>query len=456
MYFNQQRQAITGHLRNKDGVIYIVLQYKTPECKKKQTAFCTGLKAKGNKKKAEQLLEEVKQEFVVMGTKEACLMEKQRMKRFIVCRLNGVPFDDTAFKPYKLLRGFRDMENQQDVVGFNKDMLFTEFLYLWMTRIEKMEIETSTYSRYVNKLESRIIPYFNAFLHLKVSEVSALHIQSFYIDLSRGYTQYGKDYKPLKPTSIAGIHAIIKKSLDYAVNIGFLQKNPTQKVVKPKKEKIQYIVYDSKELKQLFDVLKGHPLEYLVKLTAYYGLRRNEMLGLTWDCIDFENKTLSIHQVVTESWLDKKMVLKLEQRAKTNASIRTYPLTAHMEELFKQVKRQKEEYMRMFGKDYDHTNDQFIFTKPNGAVYVPSNLSHAFKNFLKKNGLKEIRFHDLRHSCASLMFEAGVSLKEIQGWLGHANLNITANIYTHLREEQKKESAQKLDQLFPDCTSSDI
>lgn len=227
-------------------------------------------------------------------------------------------------------------------------------------------------------------------------------------------------------------------------------------MVKPKKEKIQYIVYNSEELKQLFDTLKGHPLEYLVKLTAYYGLRRNEMLGLTWDCIDFENKTVSIHQVVTESWLNKKMVLKLEQRAKTNASIRTYPLTEHMEELFKQVKKQKEEYMRMFGKDYDHTNDQFVFTKPNGTMYIPSNLSHSFKNFLKKNNLKEIRFHDLRHSCASLMFEAGVSLKEIQVWLGHANLNITANIYTHLREEQKKESAQKLDRLFPDCTSSDI
>ena len=124
------------------------------------------------------------------------------------------------------------------------------------------------------------------------------------------------------------------------------------------------------------------------------------------------------------------------------------PLTENIKKLLQDVKKQKKMNMKHFKENYDHSNDEFIFTKPNGNLYTPSNFTHLFKRILKKNNLKEIRFHDLRHSCATLMYEAGIPLKDIQIWLGHANIMITSTVYTHLKDAAKKESAKKLDKCL--------
>lgn len=123
-------------------------------------------------------------------------------------------------------------------------------------------------------------------------------------------------------------------------------------------------------------------------------------------------------------------------------------LTENIKKLLQDVKKQKNMNMKKFKENYDQSNDDFIFIKPNGNLYTPSNFSHLFKRVLKKNNLKEIRFHDLRHSCATLMYEAGIPLKDIQIWLGHANIMIASTVYTHLKDAAKKETANKLDKVF--------
>lgn len=204
--------------------------------------------------------------------------------------------------------------------------------------------------------------------------------------------------------------------------------------------------YDSAEVQKHFEAAKGSKLEIPIFLGAFYGLRRSEAIDLKWDAIDFQNDTITIRHTVVSCYIDGKRVQKAQDITKTKSSMRTLPLIPAFKELLQHKKQQQNEFQRMCGKSYNKDYLGYICVDEMGRLLSPHYLSphyltEAFAKLLKKHGLRKIRYHDLRHSCASLLLANGVPMKQIQEWLGHSDFSTTANVYAHLECNSKRLSA---------------
>ena len=197
-------------------------------------------------------------------------------------------------------------------------------------------------------------------------------------------------------------------------------------------------------MQQLFEVVKGTRLELPVLVAAFYGLRRGEVLGLKWDAIDFKRCTLTIKRTVTQAKIDGKYQIIEQDSAKTKSSLRTLPLVGCFKEYFIEVKKAQELNKKVCGNFYSYKHDGYVFVDELGERMKPDYLTSYFPEYIQKHGMKKLRFHDLRHSCASLLLANGVPLKQIQEWLGHSDFSTTANIYAYLDYSSKISSAEAM------------
>ena len=383
---------VAGHLQEKNGMFYVVLNYRDENGKRKTPWISTNLPVKGNKKRAENFMMDVRRNFVppnVQRTEEREAMQKG-------------------------------------------DILFTDFLLKWL-RVAKSTVKLTTYASYEMMATRIIIPYFET-LNIKLKELTTEDIQEF----------YSAQLERVSANTVIHYHAVIHRALKYAVKIKTIQSNPAVNVERPRKEKFIGGFYDKKEINTLFDIIQGHPLEVAIKLAAFYGLRREEIIGLKWTAIDFENNTLTIQHTVTECNLDGKHIEVASDTAKTDSSLRTMPLVTNFREMLLAKKEKQEHYRKLCGRSYCKEYLDYIFVNEMGERLKPSYLSDGFKRILEQNGLRRIRFHDLRHTCASLLLANNVPMKKIQEWLGHSDFSTTANIYAHLDFQSKISSAEAM------------
>ena len=390
---------IAGHLQIKNDYYYMVLSYTDSDGKRKQPWIPTGLPVKGNKKRAEKMLIETRQTYVPP-----------------VSNGNG---------------------------HLSADMLFADYMETWL-EIIRGSVEKTTFSSYTQMVKKKIVPYFRD-TGLTLGSIQAKHIQSFYL----------YELKSVSASTVIHEHANIHKALKYAVKMDLIPFNPADKVERPKKQKYIADYYRLDELEKLFEVTKDHPYSLLIQMTAFYGLRRSEALGLKWDAIDFERNTITIRHIVTEAEVDGKFVIISEDRAKTKSSLRSLPLVGHFREKLLELKEQQKENKRVCGNCYSYDYDGYIFVDAMGTIFNPNAVTENFSKILKRNGLRHIRFHDLRHSCASLLLANDVPMKQIQEWLGHSDISTTANIYSHLDYKSKITSANVMDNVLvlPDTKS---
>jgi integrase len=290
---------------------------------------------------------------------------------------------------------------------------------------------------------NRINPYFDEYHPgLKLKEVTPKHIQDYY--------SYELRELEVSTNTVIRRHANIRKALQYAFVIGLIDSNPADRVQRPKKNQFVGSIYNERELEQLFRLVKGKPIEFGVILAAFYGLRRSEAIGLKWSAIDFVKKTISIKHTVTEVRIDGKLQIVEKDRTKTKSSFRTLPLVEPFEELLNAIKTTQETNRKLCGKAYCKDYMEYIYVNELGERVKPGYITQNFPRMLENNGMRKIRFHDLRHSCASLLYANGVSLKEIQEWLGHSDISTTSNIYTHLDFNSKIASANAIIGVYPD------
>ena len=196
--------------------------------------------------------------------------------------------------------------------------------------------------------------------------------------------------------------------------------------------------------KKLFEAVKGTKLEIPIFLGAFYGLRRSEAIGLKWDAIDFQNDTITIRHTVTSCYLDGKKVQAGTDTTKTKSSMRTLPLVPVFKERLLRQREYQKDCRRLCGKCYNKEYSEYICVDELGNLIKPDYLTQVFPRILESHGLRRIRFHDLRHSCASLLLANGVSMKQIQEWLGHSDFATTANVYAHLDYNSKLASANAM------------
>ena len=239
-------------------------------------------------------------------------------------------------------------------------------------------------------------------------------------------------------------HANIHKALKYAVKLDLIAVNPADKVERPKKDRYVGSFYDADEMSALFAAAIGSKLELPILLGAFYGLRRSEVIGLKWDAIDFEQNTVTIRHTVTSCDLDGKRILVAADTTKTKASMRTLPLVPFLRQRLLALRAQQQENRRRQGSGYSTAYLDYVCVNERGDLLRPHYVTKTFPKLLQANGLRRIRYHDLRHSCASLLLANGVPMKQIQEWLGHSDFSTTANIYAHLDYSSKLTSADAM------------
>ena len=333
---------IAGHLQIKNDNYYMVLNYTDANGKRRQPWIPTGLPAKGNKRRAEKLLLDTRKSFVPP----------------VVSKEN------------------------EDI---SSDMLFADYMELWL-EVVRNSIEKTTFSSYTQMVKGKSAPYFRK-TGVKLGELQARHIQSFYL----------YELKTVSASTVIHEHANIHKALKYAVKMDLIPYNPADKVERPKKQKYIADYYRLEELEQLFEATKDHPYSLLIQITAFYGLRRSEALGLRWDAIDFERNTITIRHIVTNAKIDGKYEIVREDRAKTKSSLRSLPLVDNIREKLLALKEQQKENKRICGNCYNREYDGYVFVDVMGNIFNPRNLSSNFSKLLELKGLRHIRFHDLRH-----------------------------------------------------------
>ena len=378
---------VAGHLQEKKGYFYMVLNF-TVNGKRQTKWIPTGLVVKGNKKKAEALLLKTRQTYVP--------------------------------------------EVEEEAVELSGEIMFVDFLAMWL-EIAKSTIKLTTYASYAEMTNKIIIPYFKP-LKRRLTEVTAADIQKFYlVQLER-----------VSANSVIHYHAIIHRAMKYAVKTDLIIFNPVDKVDRPKKNEFQGSFYTEDEIQDLFEVARGTKLELPIVLAAFYGLRRSEVLGLKWDAIDFQQNTITIKHTLTSCKIDGKKVEVATDTTKTKSSRRTLPLIPQFRALLLQRWEMQEEYKRVCGSCYNTKYLEYICVDEMGNIIPPNYLSEAFPKLLARHGMRHIRFHDLRHTCASMLLKNGVPMKQIQEWLGHSDFSTTANIYAHLDYNSKLNSAEAM------------
>ena len=185
-------------------------------------------------------------------------------------------------------------------------------------------------------------------------------------------------------------------------------------------------------------------MRIVVILTIYYGLRRSEVLGLKWSAIDFKEKRIHIRHKIIEDKTSGTTVIRGLDVMKSKSSFRSLPLIPFIEQELLREKEKQEEMEKVLRKTYNREYLEYVCVNPLGDIIKPQYVTEHFKVILRKNGMEQIRFHDLRHSCATLMLNNNEEMKKIQAWLGHSSITITADTYAHLDMSSKVTSAEKI------------
>ena len=376
---------MTGSLQVKKGRYYIVISYKNENSKFKTKWIATGLPEKNNKRRAEQMLRDKLAEY----------------------------------------------ENEKQIE--HEDILFCDFITRWLEYV-KQKVRGNTYTAYSTAANAHVIPYFKK-LGVTLGELLPIHIEQYYMDkMTDGASR----------SSIVKHNTVIHGSLKFAVKkLRILKYNPADSADLPAKEEEAFKgkAYNAEQVKTLVEKIEGTPIETVVMLAAFYGLRRSEILGLQWGAVDFKQKKVSIcHTAVKHG---TKTVY--DDKVKNRSSKRDLPLTPGMESYLKKLYAHQRQMKKLCGNCY-HSND-YICKWEDGRSLEPNNVTRQFRLFLEANGLPKIRLHDLRHSAASILQALGFSPKEIAEWLGHGDVRST-NIYTHVEDAAKGKMADRLGEVL--------
>lgn len=319
----------------------------------------------------------------------------------------------------------------------------TEFVALateWLQYV-KQHVDTITYQGYEQYTKKHIIPYFKE-KKLYVQEMRMSDIENYYYYKSTSGRLDGKK-GGLSENTLRLHAAVLNLIFKYAIINGIIKDNPCTYAEIPKNTVSvkKHEFYTPHQCNELLEISKDSPFHDIVLITFLYGLRRSEVMGLRWKDVDFENNTVTIQHTRV---LNKTVVVK--DKTKNESSNRVYPLLDEVRVMLLDLKEKQQKYKEQLRNLY--TESEYIFVNEFGVPFHPSYPSHRLRHFIEKHSLPHIRFHDLRHSCASYLLSKGWNMKAISDWLGHSQIGTTMNIYAHINMDQKRNLAKTIDNTF--------
>ena len=330
----------------------------------------------------------------------------------------------------------------------DSNMNFLEYAKLWLKDYAEINIKPSTLYGYKSCLNAHILPRFKDY---KLSDITVYELEKFYNDLRKTKSlnpDSNGNHNLLSDAVVRHQHSLLCVMLNTAVKWDFINFNPCLKLTKPPtvtRKEMKF--YDEEELKKLFQHLEYENLTFktAIYLLTLGGIRRGECLGLFWEHVDFEKKTITI----------KNNLLNIREKGvyldtpKTKKSKRTISLPDICFDLLKKLKAKQELEKELFSNDWMDT--EFVFKDEYGNYYNPSRLSRQWVLFQKKHNLKHIRLHDLRHTCATYLLSHNVPIATVSKKLGHSNIYTTLDVYTHSVDSDDIEASNLLNNMVIKC-----
>ena len=311
-------------------------------------------------------------------------------------------------------------------------MTLGKWLDIWITEYTG-DLKPHTLKSYKTHSNYHIKPALGA---VKLSALKTHEIQAFYNQL-----QKGKDGHPgLSPKTIKNLHGVMHKALAQAVEIGYIKFNAADACKLPRVEKKEIHPLDENQISAFMKAIVGNRYERLYLVVLFTGMRQGEVLGLTWDCVDFENGTILIYRQLQKIKGQYQFV-----SLKNNKSRCITPAPSVMK-ILKDQRRIQTEWRMKAGPVWNDTN--LVFTNEIGEHLAHFTVYKHFKNIVKNIGLPDARFHDLRHSYAVASLQAGDDVKTVQENLGHHTAAFTLDVYGHVSERMKKDSADRMEKFI--------
>ena len=371
---------VTGSLYEKNNKWQMMITYYDVDGKRKKKSKSTGLVVKGNKRKAQIMLDGLLQEY-----------------NTDITRLSG------------------------------QDILFADYMLQWLEEY-KSEVRDNTYQIYKYVMDRHIVPYFRE-KGITIKELRPRDLKAYY------------KYKlnTLSANTVKKHHANIHKALAKAVEDEWITYNPANSVQLPSIKAYMGNFYEESEIKVLKEIVKDTVIEVPVILTATYGFRRSEVLGLRWESVDFEKNEIHIEHTLV---VVKGNTVPTDN-TKSRESNRIMTMNEEIKIYLKSVRKRQLENKMFYGNTY--VDSGYICTYDNGEYIKPDYLTRTFKKMLEKNAdkIKRVRFHDLRHSSATMLLSLGFSLEDIKAWLGHSDISTTQR-YAHYLDSKKKNMLDSL------------
>ena len=324
-------------------------------------------------------------------------------------------------------------QQNQNMYFTPKTILVKDFLNDWLKSYVEVNVRATTYLGYKRIIEKHLIPNLGG---LDLKKLSSLDIDRLYAYLLKDGRADGKG--GLSQTVERCVHRVFNEALSYAVKKKLIYVNPMTSISNvPKPKKYRGNIYTAEEILHLLEIVKDTVYEVPVALASICGLREGECLAIKEDDVDFDHMTININKQLT--LLAKEVVVTPPKSEESNR------LISAPKEVFDIIRcriEKNHQHKKLLEDEYD--DQGWIVCQDNGKLINPQYFSKNFANMIARKKLKKIRFHDLRHSCASLMLTSGVAMKTASQILGHSSISITADLYTHVTQDNKRIAAKQV------------
>lgn len=318
-------------------------------------------------------------------------------------------------------------------------LTFAAFVEEWREKYAVKHLSRKTLHVYNTCLKNSIIPVLG---HLRLDQIKPLHI----VDLLESLQRHDGKEGSLSSGTIQYHHRVVKNILSRAVEWKVIKSNPAAQVQKPKVSYKEVLPYDEKEVQELLLALQREPIHWrmMITLALTTGLRRGELLGLEWKHIDWKTGVIDVSQSLSLS-LKGEVIVK---EPKTKNSKRKVAMPASVLEEMREYYLYRVKERDKIGDAWQGGEYFFVFAHPNGKAFHHERPYLWFRNFIKKNNFRYIRFHDLRHTSATLLINQGVHAKIISERLGHGSISTTMNIYGHALRTADQAAADKFENIL--------